>query len=1083
MSSLKKFPSVFRKSSTSPYALRLKVLKTNGTASGSTKMAAEKTKDTISGGGVQAIRDLRDQVKRGNPLSMNMSTLASVVDFIRNKEAIDDRKFFLEHGLTFVSRLEPGKFQTAVQNKIVELLYNDLAHPPATSISNKYAWRTADGSYNNIELPDLGKAGTPYARSVQQSHPLPRNQLPDAGLIFDTLLKREGFVKHPAGLSSMMFSFAALVIHSVFRTSHRDVNINETSSYVDLSPLYGHNQEAQDRVRLRNGYGLLKPDVFAEDRLLLLPPAVCALLVLFSRNHNYIAKKLLEINERGTFVDPTTLKTDNPAHKNKLLEQEEELFQTARLWSSQTTSLVSWDWFVMVAVGVWILSVYALFSLAASNDLLMFELRQEIRNEDHSAFERGKGNVCSVEFNCLYRWHATTSAEDERWVNTIFGQIFEGKDPEEVTVQDFKNAAHRIAANEPDIEDWTFGGIRRQENHMFNDDDLAKILQDATEHPAAAFRARGTPASMRLHEIMGIEQNRRWGVCSLNDFRSYLGLKPYASFLEWNPNKEIAEAAEKLYGHIDYLELYVGLQAEEVKPVMEGAGLCPGYTISRAILSDAIALTRGDRYFTHDYTPYNLTAWGFADCQRDPNAFGFGSTLGRLLLRNLPNNYTENSVYTFFPLMTPEAMETHLKKLKVADQYDLSRPKTQPVVEVVSSYPQVADIKKNPTVFASPYAARAARVLSGKGFYSVDGLEAQEKVYKALVDSPEALDSIGRFFHDTTRQLIASNSYKLVGNKTCGVDVVRDVVKYVPIYWAASEIAGFTLKTKDTPDGEYTPQELYQILGDIYSFIFLDIEASKVMVLGEKVVTDIKNLLSRIKSHLGLGIINRNSISVFHKQKKTDHHEIVKRLSALGGSPDELANTVLALLVGSTAELSLALTNAINFYLGSEHDATIRATAKATDEKSNLDGFVYEALRLDPPFQGVYRTATKDSSVGSLTVKQGDRVFLDLKDANSDASVFSTNTVDVTRKGKGVLSDDGVFSHLGQPLTVKILSETLRAIFSYDNVRRAPGQSGVLARFKDSTRPELAYAYLNKASSSSPWPTSLAILFDAPTTQ
>lgn len=113
------------------------------------------------------------------------------------------------------------------------------------------------------------------------------------------------FVKHPAGLSSMMFSFAALVIHrwvlvvislytcdasgglfSVFRTSHFDVNINETSSYVDLSPLYGHNQEAQDRIRLRDGRGLLYPDTFAEDRLLLLPPAVCALLVLFSRNHN-----------------------------------------------------------------------------------------------------------------------------------------------------------------------------------------------------------------------------------------------------------------------------------------------------------------------------------------------------------------------------------------------------------------------------------------------------------------------------------------------------------------------------------------------------------------------------------------------------------------------------------------------------------------------------------------------------------------------------------------------------------------------------------------------------------------------------
>ncbi len=39
------------------------------------------------------------------------------------------------------------------------------------------------------------------------------------------------------------------------------------------------------------------------------------------------------------------------------------------------------------------------------------------------------------------------------------------------------------------------------------------------EHPAASFGARGTPHIMRLHEIMGIEANRRWGVCSLNEFR------------------------------------------------------------------------------------------------------------------------------------------------------------------------------------------------------------------------------------------------------------------------------------------------------------------------------------------------------------------------------------------------------------------------------------------------------------------------------------------------------------------------------------------------------------------------------------
>jgi hypothetical protein len=38
----------------------------------------------------------------------------------------------------------------------------------------------------------MGKAGMPYARSVQQTHPVPQNELPDANLVFDTLLKRQG---------------------------------------------------------------------------------------------------------------------------------------------------------------------------------------------------------------------------------------------------------------------------------------------------------------------------------------------------------------------------------------------------------------------------------------------------------------------------------------------------------------------------------------------------------------------------------------------------------------------------------------------------------------------------------------------------------------------------------------------------------------------------------------------------------------------------------------------------------------------------------------------------------------------------
>lgn len=38
----------------------------------------------------------------------------------------------------------------------------------------------------------------------------------------------------------------------------------------------------------------------------------------------------------------------------------------------------------------------------------------------------------------------------------------------------------------------------------------------------------------------------------------------------------MARAAEKLYKHVDHLELYPGMMAEEAKPSMDGSGLAPG---------------------------------------------------------------------------------------------------------------------------------------------------------------------------------------------------------------------------------------------------------------------------------------------------------------------------------------------------------------------------------------------------------------------------------------------------------------------------------------------------------------------------
>ena len=72
------------------------------------------------------------------------------------------------------------------------------------------------------------------------------------------------------------------------------------------------------------------------------------------------------------------------------------------------------------------------------------------------------------------------------------------------------------------------------------------------------------------------------------------------------------------YEHPDFVEMYPGMVSESAKvPMVPGAGITPTFTISRAILSDAVTLVRGDRFYTIDYNPKNLTNWGYSEVQYD----------------------------------------------------------------------------------------------------------------------------------------------------------------------------------------------------------------------------------------------------------------------------------------------------------------------------------------------------------------------------------------------------------------------------------------------------------------------------------
>jgi hypothetical protein len=429
-------------------------------------------------------------------------------------------------------------------------------------------------------------------------------------------------------------------------------------------------------------------------------------------------------------------------------------------------------------------------------------------------------------------------------------------------------------------------------------------------------------------------------------------------------------------------------------------------------------------------------------------------------------------------------MHTNLDKLGLLHQYDVNKPQSPAPSYTFTDYNAVSQILKSGQDFDVPYKDHASRVLKGSGFYPLEDEKTQKAVVNALSGSSKLVDSIGRYFYETTQNLIAESSFTLVGRKTYGVDIAKHVLRTVPIHWVASDLAGIELKTKHNPGGEYTAQELYVILSDIYSFIFLEVEPSKVRVLQYRVERNIRELLRLIKIHLGVG--NRLTIagiigtvsSIFSKSKRSaEHHEIVVRLHELGYSTDQLANTILAVMV-SAVNLSLSLTNILNLYLGSDQDVTLKKLADSKDAQA-FAGYVHEGLRLDPPFQGFYRVSTKDQTLDGVKLKKGDRVFANIGAANQSDKVFSqSSSIDASRPTSASLYGDGALKYLGETLTIKITAEVLRAIYAYKNVRRGPGQSGKLKRFTEHTNPQYHFAYLNHEQLISPWPTSLTIEYD-----
>jgi hypothetical protein len=511
---------------------------------------------------------------------------------------------------------------------------------------------------------------------------------PDAREVFNKLLKRtkvngeETHVPFSEGLSALTFGFGTLVIHSLFHSAIFNPKVNETSSYFDLAPLYGDDPNEEMLIRYTHkdedkdyyGLGLLKPDRFVDQRMLSLPPSSAVILVLFNRNHNYIARELLKSKERKWKELPIPDIVDR-------VRQEDEIYRTARLINRKQ--------FVDIVITDYVGGIMGRAKFGGGWPMTA-EVADPITlgpKHGNRTVSRGDRGLVSIEFNFLYRWHATLSKDQVKWIEVVMADRLGEEDPDwdSLTPADLiRLATGNKVAPKPNYQKHNTlvkKDLVRGPDGIFNDADLATILMDTTEMEAGVFRARGSPAVMGLIDVKGIQDARRLKTCTYNEFREWLGFPKVTTFEEWNKHPEISAAASELYsGDINKLELYPGLHAEGHSD--DGLGFAYDYDLIRpsamrtGLLHDAVCVIRSDPTFTEGYTEENYTKWGLEHLKRDYNSRSYGGTVHKLLTTNLKDYYPENSVYTWFPLTVPSKMKQFIEGRGDANHgFTFERPK------------------------------------------------------------------------------------------------------------------------------------------------------------------------------------------------------------------------------------------------------------------------------------------------------------------------------------------------------------------------------------------------------------------------
>ncbi|GAB2992040.1 hypothetical protein GCM10023080_067350 [Streptomyces pseudoechinosporeus] len=409
--------------------------------------------------------------------------------------------------------------------------YMTTLRPRALSLAGDYtSWQSlTDRTFSGRHLPPA----TPEAQAA-----LP----PETEVV--ALYRREHFVAS-TDTSVMFMFFAQWFTDSFLRASHTDYRKNESNHEIDLCQIYGLNRDKTELLRAHQG-GRLKSQVIAGEEypaFLFEPRKAGGPLVFkteFEGLHDpaFITDVILRSapeEQKDTFfavgLEHGNSTIGNTAMNIVFLREHNRVASVLAAenpdWDDdrifETTRNIMIVMLLKLVVEEYIVHI-APFEFAL--EAVPFLADEERWN---------RTNWITIEFNLLYRWHPLVP-------DTI------GTGSEQLDAKGFRD-------NNPLVLSEGVEALMAR----FSRASAGKIALGNTPTFLVDTSAPGWPSV----EEVTVDLMRKARLQSFNEYRKAYKLRPLKSFEELTADAKIRERLKALYGHIDQLEWYVGIFAED----------------------------------------------------------------------------------------------------------------------------------------------------------------------------------------------------------------------------------------------------------------------------------------------------------------------------------------------------------------------------------------------------------------------------------------------------------------------------------------------------------------------------------------